>query len=315
MRRPAEGAAEARPAPLHPARERRAGRGAPTRRAVALALVPLALAAGGCSFLLDFNNVEGLPCPCDQDHVCLVPQKTCFPRHGVDDFKSCDLGATNPDDLCAKGSICQAVNGAGKSCLPQCKPFNYATVQVNVDLAGECPVGTTCWDTPRGGVCAPGICSDEPNNCGMPGLGGGGSPGQECVRFNGAGVCFTPCSIFQRSPPPCAGGEVCQPVGSSAVTACVKAGTVPLGQACDDQNMCQQADGMGRPLVCAAPSPNANTANPGPTLCRAVCECPQSATPGTPNCPNTGCLSGGACVYVVGPVDPATRSGLGICEE
>src|SRR5262245_30179395 len=86
-----------------------------------------AAAAAACSAVLDFDDLSDLPCPCDQGHVCLVQADRCVARGSVDLFKSCDLGADRPDDLCPEGSICESVNGLGLRCLPTCTPSNYAT--------------------------------------------------------------------------------------------------------------------------------------------------------------------------------------------
>jgi hypothetical protein len=265
-----------------------------TKRFYLTGLVPFVVVA--CSFLEDFDSVEGLPCPCDPDHVCLVPSNSCHLRHSVDDFKSCDLGAQTPDDLCRQNRICQSVNGGGMMCLPQCMPSDYATPDAAANIATQCPTGTTCWMTDRGGVCNQGICNDIPNNC---------PPPQECVRFNGAGVCFTPCQVFQVSPPPCAGGQLCHPVGDTSKTQCIAPGMGKLNDPCTDMDMCQQTDTIGRRLVCVVPSGSMELRR-----CRAICACPAGAAA----CDNSSCNSGAACALAVPNVDQS-GNGLGVCLE
>jgi hypothetical protein len=253
--------------------------------------------AGGCSFILDFDNIEGLPCPCDPDHVCLVPSQTCFRRHSVDDFKSCDIGAATPDDLCRQNSICQSVNGDGPKCLPTCTPSTYATPESSQNIGKQCPEGTTCWLTDRGGVCSGGVCNEIPNDC---------PPPKECVRFNGAGVCFTPCAIFQLNPPPCANGQVCHPVGTTGKTQCIDPGPRKLGEPCSDTDMCEQTDMGGRRLACEVPSGSKEIRR-----CRAICICPPDGSA----CSASGCNSMAACAIAVPDADITTHAGLGVCLE
>lgn len=261
-----------------------------------LLLVPLAGGGGACSFLVDFDDIEGLKCPCDEKHVCLVPAQTCRKRNSVDDFKSCDLGADRPDDLCRQNSICQRVNGVGLRCLPTCTPSNYATPEAARNILAQCAPGTTCWETERGGVCSEGICNDIPNNCPAP---------QQCVRFNGAGVCFTPCQIFQRTP--CGGPQICHPIGDSAVTACIKAGPVRLNEICTDREMCAQLDPDSRPMVCDLPLNSSELSR----RCRAVCIC----AAGQASCDSTRCQPTKPCAIARPNVDPTSHDGLGLCIE
>lgn len=214
----------------------------------------------GCGAVLDFDDLSDLPCPCDQDHVCLNASNRCVPRRSVELFKSCSQDTTGlGDELCPENAICQAVNGLGPRCLPRCEPTTYATPEAGQMVAAQCPyLGTTCWDTDRGGVCSEGVCRSNPNNCG---------PGQECVVFNGAGVCFTQCDIYQRNPVACGNNEACHPIGSSAVTACVPIGERRLGETCTADDLCVKLDGDGRPLVCDRPLSQTS----GVRRCLAIC--------------------------------------------
>jgi hypothetical protein len=262
-----------------------------------IAATLLVAAASACSLALDFDNVEDLPCPCDQDHVCLVASDTCVRRASVEDYKSCDLGADRPDDLCGPSSICESVNGLGKRCLPTCTVSNYATAEAAARISFACAAGKTCWESSRGvGVCSEGICSPLRQDCPAP---------QMCVAFNGAGVCFTPCRIFLDNPA-CAGGQICQLIGDSEVTACIQPGLGNIGDVCDDKNMCRPNDGGNRPLVCAKPENSADTV----LHCRAICECPVGA-----GCLQDRCNTGAACVQAQPGVDQERMVGLGVCLE
>ena len=156
----------------------------------------------------------------------------------------------------------------------------------------QCPyLGTTCWSTERGGVCSEGVCRTNPNNCG---------PGQECVAFNGAGVCFTVCDIYQTNPLPCANNESCHPIGSSAVTACVPIGERRVGDACTADDLCTKVDGDGRPLVCDRPLAQ----NTGIRRCLAICR-------------NDGdCISPVESCAVARPdLDPVLGTDLLVCQR
>lgn len=260
----------------------------------------LALALSSCSFVLDFDDVENLPCPCDQDHVCLVASDRCVRRASVETYKSCDLGADRPDDLCAPNEICESINGKGRRCLPTCTVSNYATPDAARNISFDCAPGNTCWNSSRGvGVCSEGICSEiDTDSC---------PPGQKCAAFNGAGVCFTTCQIFLDNPA-CGGTQICQPIGASSVTACIESGPGNIGDTCDDVTMCRPNDGSAnqRPLVCDKPAASTDERR----SCHAICECPAGAP-----CQNSRCNTGAACVDARPNVDQERNVGLGLCLE
>lgn len=247
-------------------------------------------AAAGCSFALDFDELDGLPCPCDADHVCLIAANRCVSRASVDDFKSCSKDTENGgDDLCKAGRICQGVNDQGPRCLPRCEPSPYALPEADARIAQQCPQATTCWTTDRGGVCSEGVCRDQPNNC---------PPGQECLRFNGAGVCFTRCGVFQIDPPPCAGDQVCHPIGDYPFTACVPSGGIGRRTPCDERNLCAPRDDFNRPMICARPQQS--TAQ---RQCYPVCQAGDASR----------CFQGESCTLARPNIEPETRRSLGIC--
>jgi hypothetical protein len=267
------------------------------RRFLIGALISSAL--GACTMALDFDDVENLPCPCDQDHVCLIAADRCVKRASVDTYKSCDLGAERPDDLCKPNEICESINGVGRRCLPTCEVSNYATPTAAQNIAFECAPGKTCWESERGiGVCSEGICSELADDC---------PPPQKCTAFNGAGVCFTPCRIFLDNPA-CGGTQICQPIGAGSVTACIDSGQGNIGDVCDDMTMCKPDDGspQRRPLVCDEPAGSMEMVR----HCRAICECPVGA-----GCQQVRCNTGAACVEARPNVDTERNVGLGICLE
>ena len=256
------------------------------------------LASNSCSLALDFEDLDGLPCGCLPDFVCLVASNRCVPRHSVELFKSCTLDAVDPDALCPRasaeapmGARCLDRDGLGPRCLPICTPTNYSTADAAQSVAAQCPVGTTCWTaSDRAGVCDEGECSDQPNNC------VGGS--RQCVTFNGAGVCFTTCEIFVPDNS-CAGDKLCHPIGASSVTACIDQGTKALGEICDDENPCQKFDDptRRRPMICDRPM-----GSQGPRRCWAICN------------PSDGsrCILPESCTISRGRVNQSSSS-LGIC--
>lgn len=209
-----------------------------------LVLLPLATS---CSLALDFDDVTGLPCPCDDQHVCIRSSDTCVPRASVDDFKACSTDTEPPggDLLCKGTSICQDVNNQGPRCLPPCAPQSYALPEASVVISEECPrAGTTCWPTARGGVCSEGLCETTPGSCG---------PSAECQVFNGAGICFTICEIYSNLEDPCAGGLTCHPIGATQTTACIMPGVRERTEVCSLSELCRSEDELGRNMVCSRP--------------------------------------------------------------
>ncbi len=256
-------------------------------------LLPLMLLSG-CSFILDFDNVDDLPCPCDPEHVCLEASNRCAATRSVDRFKSCPTDTPlGGDELCpTDNDICVDVNGRGSRCLPKCTPVNYATPSASSELNLVCPPTTTCWPLPDGtGVCSEGVCDALIQNC---------AATQMCGNFNGAGVCFTTCDVFQTNPLPCSSGQVCHPIGTESFTACVDAGPRARTEICDSKNMCQKTDEIGRPMVCAKQL--GSTAEQ--LRCWPIC------VPGTP------CQGAGeSCLIARSNVDPITGADLGICVQ
>jgi len=257
-----------------------------------LLLLAALSASAGCGLALDFDDLSDLPCPCDNDHVCLNGSDRCVPRASVELFKSCSQDTDGMgDELCPQNAICQAVNGLGPRCLPKCEPTTYATPEAGQMVLAQCPfTGTTCWPTDRGGVCSEGECRTTPNNC---------PPGQECVNFNGAGVCFTQCDIYQTNPFPCANNEACHPIGSSKVTACVPTGERRLGEPCTADDLCTKVDGNNRPLVCDRPQASTE----GLRRCLAICTNDGDCIP-----PNE------SCTLARPDIDPTLGTDLLICQ-
>lgn len=250
------------------------------------------LLAAGCSAVYDFDDLEGLPCPCDAEHVCDEASGRCVPVSSVEPFKSCPQETPlEGDELCPVRHRCVAVLGQGPRCLPQCEPVLYARPDAGREVAAQCPFGTTCWPSEKGGVCAEGVCRDNPNSC---------EPGRTCVLFNGAGVCFTDCQIFQ--PSACGGNQICHPIGLASVTACIDAGGLPEGSVCTrpGDGMCRRTDDQNRALLCARPE----AATRADLFCRPVC----NFADGVP------CLPGETCVLVRANVDPFTGTDIGVCE-
>ena len=239
-----------------------------------------------CNLALDFDDIEDLPCPCEPGFVCLADSNRCIPTGSSEPFKSCrqDTPLTG-DELCPVNHRCIALNGQGPRCLPQCAPVLYARPTDGAQIAEQCPFETTCWESPKGGVCSEGLCRDNPNSC--------TGPGEQCVPFNGAGVCFTTCDIFQQAPLPCGANEICHPIGVSDFRACIPAGVLDLNALCPAAaGMCRKTDPDGRPMICATPLASTESQ----PRCRAICDVVNQ----------TGCLIGETC--------PQVSLDLGVCE-
>jgi hypothetical protein len=248
----------------------------------------------GCSFILDFEDLDDLPCPCDPGHVCLEGSNRCVRTRTVDLFKSCPTDTPlGGDELCpSENDVCVDINNAGPRCLPKCVPVNFATPTASSELMNVCPIGTVCWDSPKGGgVCSSGICDSLIQDC--PGT-------QSCASFNGAGVCFTTCEIFQTNPLPCSQGQVCHPIGTESITACVDSGTRRRSELCDSQNLCEKTDESGRPMVCSKQMGTTSD----------VLRCWPICVPGD----GSQCtMVGESCLLARPNIDPITQADLGIC--
>lgn len=212
----------------------------------------------GCSFGLDFDEIDGLPCPCDVGFVCLEGTGTCAAEGSVDAFKSCRTDTPLfGNELCPPNHLCETAGGSGgPRCLPVCSPVNYARPDDGRRIAEQCPFGTTCITTQSGaGVCAEGECQDNPNR--------GCGPSEVCGVFNGAGICFAECDLAEASIE-CGPTQMCHPIGPLALAACVDAGTVQSGEICTrpEDGMCQKEDASfsPRPLVCARPAASTSSA-------------------------------------------------------
>jgi hypothetical protein len=253
----------------------------------------------GCSLILDFDDIENLPCgtggSCDVDYVCRASSNRCVKRRSIDLYKSCPTDTPlGGDEFCpTENDRCIAVNDAGPRCLPKCVPVNYATPSASSELMSICPLGTTCWPVTGGGVCSEGVCNALTQDC--PGT-------QMCGSFNGAGVCFTTCEIFQTNPLPCSAGQVCHPIGTESITACVDAGPRKRGEICDSQNMCEKTDEtpQRRPMVCGKQMGTTQEQ----LRCWPIC------VPGD----GSQCTElRESCLLARPNVDPLTQADLGIC--
>jgi hypothetical protein len=248
------------------------------------------LAVVGCSFILDFDDIEKLPCECLPDYICLDGSDRCVRRGSVEDFKSCTTAARDPDALCVEGSRCFNNEGRGHRCLPRCTPSNYATAESGANINKQCPEATTCWTAEAGtGVCDRGECEINPNSC---------PPTKECVTFNNAGVCFATCNIFSRDA--CVGDEACHPIGESPVTACIKVGQRDLHELCSDTDPCKQEDATGRALVCDRPVNSSDRRR-----CWPICSLDNTYVCAVPG---ESCLSSRPNV-----IDSGRRLDLGLC--
>ena len=226
----------------------------------------------GCTLALDFDDLEDLPCDsaseCLPEFVCLQASNTCVRRGSVDPYKACSEDTVSggnelcrdPDPTDQQEMVCRAINGQGPRCLETCTPTTYATPEAALTVADQCPVGRTCWPVGDGtGVCSDGVCSPNPNSC---------DPGEECIVFNGAGVCFTTCGPYQVNPFPCGANQLCHPIGDRSVTACIPAGERTLYEICSAVDMCQKIDGstQQRPMVC-----DRELNSSAPRRCYAIC--------------------------------------------
>jgi hypothetical protein len=256
----------------------------------AWALLAVAAGAAGCNAVLDFDDLEGLPCPCAPGFVCLEASERCVPEGRTEPFKFCQTDTPlGGDELCPPDHRCVSVNDQPPRCLPQCQPVLYARQQAGRLIQEQCPFETTCWASEKGGVCSEGECRDIPNNC---------PPGQRCAVFNGAGVCFTECQILAGE---CGADQICHPIGETRITACVDPGVLVEGDICTapEDGMCEKRAG-DRPLICAKPAASSN-----PTLrCRVPCNFEQG----------TGCLGNETCVLFRANIDSYQNRSLGICE-
>lgn len=256
-----------------------------------LALTTL-ISSSACSFAYDFDDLEGLPCPCEPGFVCLEASDRCVLAESVEAYKSCSQDTPQTgDELCPDGFRCVSVNDQGPRCLPQCQPVSYARPDDGARIAAQCDFGFTCWSTEKGGVCSEGICEDNPNNC--PG-------GQRCARFNGAGVCFTTCDVLARQTS-CSGDTMCHPIGQSNLTACVVAGSLSSGSICTlpEDGMCQRVNAAGTPLICARPIASTDSI----LRCAEVCD-PSGGG---------GCAAG-VCALVRSDIAPPTNASVGMCQ-
>lgn len=255
----------------------------------ALLLTAALAAAAGCSAILDFDDEADLPCECRTGFVCLRASNRCVPTRSVELFKSCSLDADSPDDLCPENAICYNLKGRGPRCLPLCTPTTYSTPEAGLKVNAQCPVGKTCWEAgTRGGVCDEGECTDVPNNC---------PPTQRCVAFNGAGVCFTECQIFQGDA--CVDQtRACHPIGASSVTACVPIGTAGYSDLCSDTMPCAKFDAANRPMVC-----DREANSQAPRRCWPVC------VPGD----GRQCSAQETCQFARSRINEVSGVDLGLC--
>ncbi|MEQ8278545.1 MAG: hypothetical protein RMA76_32375 [Deltaproteobacteria bacterium] len=256
--------------------------------------IALLFATTSCSLALDFDDVGDLPCPCDEDHVCRTSSGSCIPRASVDDFKACATDTDPPggDLLCQGAAICENVNELGFRCLPRCTVQSYGIPESSLRISEQCPQdGNTCWSTPRGGVCSEGVCDSTPGSCG---------PGRQCEFFNGAGICFTICEIYKTLDEPCAGGQVCHPIGQSRTTACIVPGARARNEQCGVEDLCSAEDGFGRAMICSR-----GTQEPaGAEACYAICR------------PGGGdCLAGGICEPAFAGIDSVSGAQVHICKN
>ena len=266
-----------------------------TAVAPAIAALTVAMMSSGCGLILDFDDLEGLPCDCLPGFVCLSTSETCVPANSVDDFKSCDVNATpNASDQCQAGSDCVEINQAGGRCLPRCTPRIPFVAEVGLEIQAECGEGRYCWElSPGVGYCDDGECSDIPETC---------PPPQRCVSINGAGVCFDVCDIFSTASPCGATATHCQPVAETRIMACLPSGAQLSGEPCGlTEGACEDVDDQGRGLICTRPQQSTNP------LRRCAPRC--NASLDNVDCP----LPGEGCFLAIPDIDDLGTD-LGICQ-
>ncbi len=254
----------------------------------------VAVGIAGCSLVLDFDDIEGLPCECRAGFVCLSESQTCIRAGSVDDFKSCDVDAVPADDQCGAGRACVDINGRGPRCLPACVPLVPFVSEVGRELETQCGDGRYCWEVSSGqGYCDEGECNDLPDDC---------PPPQRCVRLNGAGVCFETCDIFSNDAPCGATGTHCQPVAETRTMACLPTGARQMGEVCSlSEGTCDDLDDQGRTLICARAMSSTDP------LRRCAPRC-------NPAVPQVECfVANEGCFTAIANVDSLGRD-LGICE-
>lgn len=249
------------------------------------ALVPIIFVGrllGGCSLAYDFDDIDGLRCPCQDGYVCI--DGACEPSGQVDDFAPCrpdvDDAQCRPGARCTEGT-------EGAFCLPSCARANFGASPV----PDACVAGTVC--RPRTSdaatVCMPSACDVGDNRCGV---------GRVCVLLNGAGVCVAPCDPFATEA--CLGDEACHPIGASGQTACIPAGETGLGAACTDTPCARRsAEATPRPLVCTASQADSD----------AILRCRPACVPST----GYGCMAGETCATARPGATTASGAALGVC--
>ena len=199
-----------------------------------------------------------------------------------------------PSALCQEGSKCIDRDGTGSRCLPPCTITNFSTPNAGARIRAECPTGTLCWETDRGGFCGEGECSESRQDCPIT---------QKCVAVNGAGRCFTTCNIFDGRDA-CAGDQICHLLLDSNITSCVDSGNAIIGNICDDNIPCAKFDtstGVDRPMICASP-----LGSDDDRRCQPIC-IPGNASAFT-------CRTEESCQLVATNVDAVTGANLGICK-
>ncbi len=271
------------------------------------------LFASACNLLVDFDDIEGLPCDCLQGYVCLSSSQTCVREGSVDTFKSCDIMATpSPNDLCAadpdaskplelRQRDCVNINARGPRCLPRCTPRNPFVADVGREIENECGVGKYCWEVAPGvGYCDDGECNDSPDTCLER------SATERCVLINGAGVCFRTCDVFSTNVPCGATPEHCQPVAGTRTTACLPSGARRWSEPCGlEEGACFATD--RRPDTPTAPLRNLICSErPGSSSPVRTCEFSCNTA--------VGCSGVGEFCAIVIPNINDRDTSLGICE-